>query len=226
MSHYEPRTIAFGSEVVHTPVSIETPKVQSLHTDLFQQPEVGYQNFQIAQDGVHLTNLAQAPGQISSATVRPDRLIFREEFRSVTVEDFATRVVNFSRAAYESLSIPATLARQYWMRALIAPSHVADSRTLVAEHMLSADNLTAFGRPIASAGLRLVFPAEEGQRVGYQVRIEPWTQEPRSLWIEVVGQISSAVPAAEITGLGDELYEIYRFVTGPVLEYVSRHDRA
>ena len=64
---YDPRSIAFTAELLYPPHQLRADLVQSIHNTLYRQPAIGYQNFQVAPDGIHLTNLPQAPGQISSA---------------------------------------------------------------------------------------------------------------------------------------------------------------
>lgn len=226
MSSYEPRTIAFGAEVLIPPLQLRTDAVQRVHNQLFQQPELAYQNFQIANDGVHLTNVPGAPGQISSATFMPDRIVFREELRGTTVEDFATRVVNVTGVAFKTLGLQLSLAQQYWVRSLVAPQAHRDSRTFVAERMLAggAEALAGFGRPLHSVGLRMAFAGQNPTEPAVNLRIEPWVQEPRSLWLEVVGQFGTQLAADKLPELGNGLYSTYRFLTGPTLDYVARFD--
>ena len=80
---YDPRTIAFAAEVLYPPQQLRADLAQAVHNTLYRQPGRGYQNFQVAQDGIHLTNLPQAPGQVSSATFHWDRLVLREELREI-----------------------------------------------------------------------------------------------------------------------------------------------
>ena len=53
---YDPRSIAFGAEILFPPQAVRADLVQSVHNALYRQPAFGYQNFQLAQDGVHLSN--------------------------------------------------------------------------------------------------------------------------------------------------------------------------
>ena len=76
---YDLRTIAFAAEILYPPLQLRADLVQTVHNTLYRQPGNGYQNFQVAPDGIHLSNLPQAPGQISSATFTWNRLILREE---------------------------------------------------------------------------------------------------------------------------------------------------
>lgn len=226
MSNYEPRTIAFGAELLHPPIQLRADLVQRVHNELFQRPELAYHNFGVAQDGIHLTNLSQAQGQISSATFLPDRIVFREELRGITVEDFATRIVNVAGVAYRTLGVAQSVAQQFWVRSLVNPQTVTDSRAFVAEHLLAdgSASLPDFGRPVHSVGLRLSFGAPAPSEPTLNLRIEPWIQEPRSLWLEVIGQFNASLPAAQIPEVGAGLFQTYRFMTGPALDFVARYD--
>ncbi len=223
---YDPRTIAFGAELIHQPIQLQTETVQGIHNQLFQQHELSYQNFQVAQDGIHLSNPAQSPGMISMASFAPDRIILREEFRPCTVEEFATRVVNVVGASYRTLNIPMSMGQQFWVRSLINPRHVEDSRQFVSERMLAGgqESLSVFGRPLHTLGLRYTFPQTDTQTEIVNLRIEPWPQDPRSVWIEVISQFTQPISAEKLPELSNHLYSVYKFMTGPASEYISKFD--
>lgn len=223
---YEPRTIAFGAEILHAPIAIESATVQSIHNSLYQRDGVGYQNFQVSKDGIHLSNPSQTPGTISTATYLPDRIVIREEFRPCTVEEFATRVVNVGAASYQFLGVGTSLAQQFWVRTLVNPRHSTDSRAFVAERFLAGggDALSPFGRKLHSMGLRYTFLAGENQPGMFNLRVEPWTQDHRSLWVEVVGQFTEPVTTANLPDISNHLYSTYEFMTGPTLEFVAQFD--
>ncbi len=223
---YDPRTIAFAAEVLYPPQQLRADLVQSIHNTLYKQPAFGYQNFQLAQDGIHLSNLPQVPGQISLLTFAWDRLILREELRGTSVEDFATRLVNVTTTAFQTLGIQASLAQQFVVRSLVAPRHFRDGREFLGSRLLApgAGGLQALGRPLQSLGTRMVFPPQAGGRDTYQVRIETWPQDARSVWIENTGSFAAPVAAADAPQLANHLYSTYRFLAGPVCDFLSNLD--
>lgn len=224
---YDPRTIAFVGEILFPPMQLRADLVQGVHNALFKQPSLCYQSFQVAADGIHLSNMQQTPGQISMASFKPDRLVVREELRGTTVEDFATRLVNVSTTAFESLGIGASLGQQFCIRSLITPKQCRNGIELLTERLLDGGNhtLSQFGRPAQSVGLRLAFPPVAEHRAAYQVRVESWPQDPRSIWIEVTGTFAGTVPAKELPQVAEHLYTSYKFLTGPVSEFVANYDR-
>ena len=223
---YDPRTIAFAAEILYPPQQLRADLVQTVHNPLYQKPELGYQNFQVAPDGIHLSNLAQTPGQVSMASFTFDRLVVREEMRGTTVEDFATRAVNVATLAFQTLGIATSIAQQYVVRSLIAPRHFKDGREFLAQRLISpvSDAGHSFGRPMMSLGVRFVFPPHEDNQQTSQVRVETWPQDPRSIWIENASSYANPLPAAEMPRVADQLAATYNHVTGPVCSFLAKLD--
>ncbi len=224
---YDPRTIAFHADLLFPPMQLRTDLAQGVHNALFRQANLGYQSFQIAQDGIHLSNLAAAPGQVSLLTLQPDRLLMREEMRGATVEDFATRLVNVSKTAFETLGISATLAQTFCVRSLIQPKHQPSGQQFLTERLLSGSSeaLSAFGRPMHSLGLRLGFQPQQNHPANFQVRIESWPQDPRSLWLEVTSSFAAPLPTPNLPQAAERLYETYRFLTEDTCSFLASHDK-
>jgi hypothetical protein len=223
---YDPRSIAFAAEILYPPQQLRADLVQGVHNTLWRQPAIGYQNFQVAPDGIHLSNLAQAPGQVSVATFAWDRLVLREELRGTTVEDFAARVVNVTTIAFQALGITTSLVQQFVVRSLIAPRHFRDGREFLSQRLVApgGGNWSTFERPLQSLGVRLVFPPHESARETYHVRIETWPQDPRSLWIENTGSYPGAIATADAPQLAEQLYATYRYLSGPICNFLSGLD--
>ncbi len=223
---YELRTIALRAEVLHAPIQLRPEVVQGIHNSLYRQSELSYQNFQIAADGIHFTNLTQRPGETSAVTFLPDRLVLREELRICTVEEFATRVVNVASISYQALGVTSTLAQQFVVRSLVTPRHVEEGQILLMERIMRAgpEVIEGFGRPVQSAGLRFVFPQTENSPEVFQVRIESWPQDPRSIWLENVGSFANPTPVENLPHISNYLYATYKFMTGPVGRFLAHHD--
>lgn len=223
---YDPRSIAFVAELIYPPQQLRADLVQSVHNSLYRQPGIGYQNFQVAPDGIHLTNLPQGPGQVSSASFTWDRLVLREELRATTVEDFATRVVNVATIAFQTLGVTASLAQQFLVRSLIAPRHFRDGREFLSQRLIAPGTAAwqSFGRPLQSLGARFVFPPHEASRETFHVRIESWPQDPRSVWIEDTGSFAGPLAVADAPQFANLLYATYRHLTGPVCAFLATLD--
>ncbi|MCC6672478.1 MAG: hypothetical protein IT458_15545 [Planctomycetes bacterium] len=224
---YEARSIAFLSEILYQPIQLRVDAVQSIHNALYKRPEIRYVNFQIAQDGIHLANPPETPGAVSVVSFLPDRIVVREELRNLTAEDYATRLVEVASVALPALGVTSSPAQQFVVRTLITPRHTADSRDFFARKIVSGptENWTAFGRPLASLGMRLAFPQTDQHREVYNVRVETWNQDPRSLWLENLGSFPGPMEVENLPQLGVHLHATYAFLTGPVFQFVGSFDR-
>jgi hypothetical protein len=223
---YDPRTIAFAAEILYPPQQLRADLVQGVHNTLWRQPAIGYQSFQVAPDGIHLSNLAQAPGQVSTLSFTWDRMVLREELRGTGVEDFATRVVNVTTIAFQALGVTASLVQQFVVRSLIAPRHFRDGREFLSRRLVApgTDAWQGFERPLQSLGVRLVFPPVAGSNETFHVRIETWPQDQRSIWIENTGSFAAPIAAGDASRLANLLDSTYRFVTGPVCSFLATLD--
>ncbi len=223
---YDPRTIAFLADIIYPPLELPAEKVQEIHNSLYRQPEFSYQNFQVTTDGIHLTNLADSPGSVSSVTFTPDRISVREELRACTIEDFATRVINIATLSFQTLGISHSIAQQFILRSLVTPRHLKDSRELLAGRMIAAteEAWPEFGRPLQTAGLHFTFPQTDDDVGVFDVRMETWNQDPRSLWIENIGSFTLPLAAENIPDLSNFLYRTYRFITDPVARFIQHFD--
>ena len=223
---YDPRSIAFCAEIIYPPQQLRADLVQSVHNALYRQPPLSYQNFQVAPDGIHLSNLAQAPGQVAVATFGPDRIVLREELRGTSVEDFATRVVNLVTTSFETLGITASIAQQFVVRSLITPRNFRNGHDFLVQRLLApgAGSAEAFGRPLQTLGTRFVFPPHEGATETYHVRIESWPQDPQSVWIENTGSFAGQIQLGDVPRIANHAYSTYRFLTGPISDFLARLD--
>jgi hypothetical protein len=150
----------------------------------------------------------------------------REELRGLTPEDFATKTVDVASTAFQTFGIPVSVAQQFVVRSLIAPRHHRDGREFLSKRLVApgASAWQALERPIHSLGVRLVLPPQQGSQGTYHVRVETWPQDPRSIWIENTGSFAGPIGAGDAPRLAELLFETYRYLTGPVTNFLASLD--
>ena len=132
-----------------------------------------------------LSNPVTRPGEVSTAAFLPDRFQFREELTSLTVDEFAERVRALTERVGQLAGVQVFTAQQVTVRTLVNPRHFTDSRQYLREGMFGfSDETDAFGRAPELLGLRLVFPPTPEVPNAHALRIESFTSDPRSLFIE------------------------------------------
>lgn len=112
------------------------------------------------------------------------------------------------------------------VRSLVAPRHFQDGREFLSQRLMPSvsDGGNAFGRPMASLGVRYVFPPHESQQETFQVRIETWPQDQRSIWIENTSSYPTPLAVADMPRVADQLAATYQHVTGPVCSFLAKLD--
>ena len=224
--HYDPRTIALVSELIHPPLQLEAATVQAVHNELYQHPEYAYQNFSVEADGITLSNPTGSENSASLLRFQPDRIHLREEFTGAHVDDYALRLDHIARIAVERLSIPLIIAQQHVVRSLVNTRHFDDSREFLAGALcgIPSEALQEFGRPVELFGLRLLFPAVEGRNDVHAVRVESYTEDPRCVWLEDVATFTTALMPGKLEEIGKNMHATYDFARKQVLSFLARYD--
>ena len=68
-----------------------------------------------------------------------------------------------------------------------------------------AEEGAAFERPMASLGVRYVFPPHGEQHETFQVRVETWPQDQRSIWLENSSSYTTPLAVADVPQIADRL---------------------
>ncbi|MCP3918200.1 MAG: hypothetical protein GY711_21835 [bacterium] len=222
---YQPRTIAFLSEVFHPAIPPDPRPVQRLHNQMFEAGEPAYSSFAVTPVGPVLSNPVAHPGASSQVAFLNDRVQFREELGSLTHEGFAHRVFEVLGAAAPLRGIQVVTGQQVTLRSLINPRAYKDARAFLREGMFGFEDQTrALGREPQLYGLRMVFPPHKEETNAYSLRIESYNNDVRSLFIEVQGTFGPTLVTRGLEPLEQNVLNAYRFLIDRALPFVARFD--
>lgn len=223
--HYAPRTIAFITELLHPPLHPDPAPVQRVHNQLFQTGNPPYQGFLVTPQGAVLSNPTSRPGGASMAAFLGDRFQFREEFSSLTVEEFALRARLVSELVAAQTGVQVFTAQQVTIRTLLNPRYFKDSRTFLKQGLLGLEGETDdFGREPQLFGLRMVFPAQASAPQSYSLRIESYHADTRDVYIENQASFPPILVARGLSTIERNILEAYGFLVERALRFVSRFD--
>jgi hypothetical protein len=223
--HYAPRTIAYQSEVFHPLAEPDLVQLQKLHNQLFQAQQPAYTDFAVMHNGATLSNPAAKPGAISSVAFAPDRIVFREELGSQTVDEFAKRVRGITEVACGLLRIQVLTTHQVTIRTLVNPRNFKDSRAYLKEGMFGfGTEVEDFSREPQLYGLRLVFPPSENEPNAHALRIESFHSDPRSLFLENQASFAPLLVPRGLEPLEQNVHDAYAFLVERALAFVGRFD--
>jgi hypothetical protein len=223
---YPTRTIALLCELLHPPIAPDPRPIQRLHNEMFEGGQPAYAGFQVSPIGPVLSNPMATPGAVSQVAFLADRIQFREERGTLTHEAFAARVREIAERAAPLRNISTLAAQQVILQSLVNPRTQTDTREFLKERVFGfGDELKTLGRSSQLVGLRLGFGQESGDESAFGLRIESYTADPRSLYIEVQGTFGPATPASGLEALEGNVVKTYDFLAGRVLPFISSFDR-
>lgn len=223
--HYTPRTIALLCELLHPPTRPDPAGIQRIHNQMFEGGSPLYGSFNVTPLGPVLSNVSTRPGAVSQVAFLADRFQFREELSSLTTAEFAERVVHVAAMAAEQQKISLITAQQVTLRTLVNPRHYRDSVALLQEGVFRMDEeVEVFGRDPRMWGLRLIFPAVPDAPNAYALRIESYTADPRSLFLENQGTFGPQQVQLGLEGVAENIEATYGFLVDRALPFVGRFD--
>jgi len=222
------RSIAFIAELIHPPAQHTPQALQQLHGQVFGNPSCGYRDFKLVPGGAQFTNHAPGlPGApVSMASVLADRIQIREEQTGASRDDFAERMGAFTQLALGSLGLQLLLVQQFAIRSVVNPDQAADAREFVLGTVLGYDEtlLSSFPAAPSLGGLRFTFPPIGELQGVYNVRLESFSQDARSLFLENVGTFGRPVTATALDALDDRFGATYDFLQDNVVGFVDQFD--
>lgn len=222
---YNPRTIALLAELHHPPLPPDPAVVQRVHNSMYQGGNPAYSSFSVTPAGAVLSNPVALPGASSYAAFLPDRFQFREELTSLTYDGFAKQVRTVSERVVAERGIQVFTGQQVTVRTLVNPRHFKDSRVFLKNGMFGFGAETqSFGREPQLFGIRLAFPGEEGRPSAFSLRIESYSSDPRSLYIENQAVFGPILVEHGLAAVEANVIEAYDFVVRQTLRFVSCFD--
>ncbi|MEZ6004011.1 MAG: hypothetical protein R3F17_05825 [Planctomycetota bacterium] len=228
---YEPRTIGLHCELVHPPMTPDPRVVQQLHNQMFQEAMPAYSSFAVTPMGPALSNTFPMPGRISQVLFLADQIQVREEQTALTHEGFGRRVHTLGEQYAEARGIENYQGQRVTLRAVVNPLQQRDSRRFLEQALYSGGATAspvqeAFGQSAELYGLRLAFTGTEGEDSSMGLRIESYTPDPRSLFIEVQGTFGALQPYQGMEALAGRVESVSQFLEQRVLRFIETLDRA
>jgi hypothetical protein len=226
--NYPLRSIAFMADLIHPPMRHSTENLQKVHGHVFNDEECAYQNFQIIPGGAQMVNTANRPNVVSCCNILQDRVQIREEMTGIGRDDFRNRALRIAQVAVQDLLIPVFVARQLVVRSLINPKHSEDSRRFLGESIfkMGEKDFEPLDLSPNLLGLRFAFQSASPQDPIYNIRVESYTQDSRSLFLENVATFRKPITVASIDDIGTDFDTVYNYVKNNIVPFVARFDKA
>ncbi len=225
---YGLRSIAFVSELIHPPVQHDPRLLQQLHGELFGSSECSYRDFKLLPGGAQFSNSSGGlPGTpVSMVSMLADRIQVREEQTGASAEDFSARICLLAEKALATLPMQLFMVQQFAVRSVVNPQSSDDARAFMLQTVYGFDDnlLSAFPSVPSLAGMRFTFPPSGEDQAVFNVRVESFSQDNRSMFLENVGTFGRPVMPGDLDKLSQRFSSTYDFLQDQVVKFVDQFD--
>ncbi|MBN1420366.1 MAG: hypothetical protein JXP34_16430 [Planctomycetes bacterium] len=220
----EPRTVTFLSEIVHIPATHAPERLRAAFAELCRRS--GYENFIRTSAGARIERPADEGGGPGRVVFSSDRIEVREDGAQISVLEYATRLQTVLEVAVAMLGIPLFVAQQTTLRTIATPLANPDAEQFIGRRLfrVQPEDLEALGRPVRLFGVRLVFPSRSVEEPSYNLRIETYARDPKSLYIENQGVFKVPIPPGDVRVAGERVQATAEFIADKVCPFLSRFD--
>ncbi len=221
----EPRTISLLSECVHLPAKHSLDQLREVYTNVCGT--CGYENFIKTPAGVRLERHESQGDGFSHLNFAGDRIQFTEDHVGSSTDQFSKKVRTVLAEAMPRLRIPVILVQQVTVRVICTPNSFKNAAEFLARSIfrIRGEDFDLLGRPTSVHGFRLVFPATKDQPHGFNVRVESYLRDHRSIYVENVGTFKTPIQIKALDVIERNIELTSEFVVNNVVPFLSRYDR-
>ncbi len=222
---YDLRSIAYVAELLHAPKQHDAAALQRVHTLAFADPKCSYQNFQVVPGGAAFFN-PPTPSAVSAVHFLPDRIQIREEMTGISREEFQDRIERIAAYSLEHLAIEHFALQNFVVRSLVNARFYTDSKEFVRRSLLNMEDedFECLEREPQIVGLRFFFPQTNETRGAFNVRIESYEKDPRSVFVENIGIFRSLVTGGNLNELTSNFFSTYDYLDSNIVDFLSQFD--
>jgi len=220
----EPRTVTFRSEIVHIPVTQAPERLRAAFSELCRR--CGYENFIRTTVGARIERPSGEGEGTGRVVFSSDRIEVFEDDAQISVHEYVARLQSVLEVAVSALGIPVFLVQQTTLRTIATPLANPGGEQFIGRRLfrVAADDLEALGRPVRLFGVRLVFPSRSAEEPSYDVRVETYARDPKSLYIENQGVFKVPIAPADLRVAGERVQATAEFISEKICPFLSHLD--
>jgi hypothetical protein len=224
----EPRSIAFITECINPQLRLAPKDLQTFYSSTIDDSELSYSNFNLVPGGATLATVygeAGAPNCVRQSVLafRPDRIQVSEEWPIATLDDYLSKVRRVFALADESLRLPPFAAITTTARCLVGVQNMENSQEFLNKAFFRMDEQAgvALGRGTNLLGLRMAFPGTTPQEAAMNLRVESFTNDISSLFVEVTAMQPVMFEASDVNSVTLAMQRSYDFLSDNVMNYLT-----
>ncbi len=220
----EPRTISLLTDLIHVPAKHAIDRLREFYNSVCGPLE--YENFIRTPDGARIEKTQTEGAETSTVVLRQDRISVIEDSTTLTVDQYSQKLEAVAKTAMEVLKLPFFLVQQSTVRAIASPHAFKTGAEFIGRSLfrITTEHLGPLGRPTNIFGFRLFFPATKEQPHQFNVRVESYVKDNRSIYIENVGMFKTPIQYRGLQAIGRNVQATAEFVSNNLYGFLSQFD--
>lgn len=221
----EPRTISLLTELIHLPINHIPEKLREVYNEVCRT--CGYENFLRIPGGARIERREPESESFSQVCFLGDRIQLTDDHMGTSAEQFGKKAVEVLSIALPRLGIPLILVQQTTVRVTTAPNSFRTAAEYLATSVfrVRSEDMQLLGRPTSMFGFRLIFPPTQEHPQKYNVRVECYVRDGRSLYLENVGTFNTPIQEQNLVQVERNLQVTSDFLVENVMKFLSAYDR-
>jgi hypothetical protein len=221
----ELRTISLLAELIHIPVKHPFDRLREVYNQV--SSSCGYDNCIRLPNGARLERSPGEGEEVSTLTFLNDRVQMVEDNLASSLDGVGRKLTGVLERAMPALGIPFFLVQQFTVRGIANPNSYKNASEFIGCSLfrIRDEDVETFERPTSIFGLRLVFPPTKNHPHNFNVRIEAYTRDPKSVYLENVGVFKNPVEFQKLEALQKNLELTAEFLSTNVCKFLSQFDR-
>jgi hypothetical protein len=185
------RLMSITMEFVFMPVQAGDKKLRGIFDSVSESHSIT--SFSTLPDGSTVMSTKEEKSNLSRYRILRDKVVITYEFCSNSINYYSALASDFLSVFAKTAGVSLILMHSIIIRKLVNLRQFEDGRDYLIKKALSLtdEDLKVFARPLHVIGTRMFFPAVDQGLSAYDIKVESWGEDTRSIFIECAGIYSA-----------------------------------
>lgn len=217
------RLYSMAIEAVYMPSQFDEKKCRGIFDRISDSHSIT--TYQSLPDNSVMMSSKDEKTNLSRYRISKDRISMTYDFCSQSMNYYQAMSDDFIKIFTEITGNSMFLMHSVIIRKLLNIKGIEDGRGFLIGKVFSMkeENFKSFGRPLHAMGVRMFFPPIKDDMNAYDVKIESWMEDYRTIFLECAGVYSVPVDIkTNSAGLGNDITKTDEFINNNVAGFLSQ----
>jgi hypothetical protein len=216
------RLMSINMEFVFMPAQIEDRKLRGVFEAVSESHSIT--SFSTLPDGSIIMSTKEVKNNLARYRILKDRMLVSYEFCSNSINYYSALAADFLGAFTKATAVSLIIMHSITIRKLVNLRQFEDGREYLIRKVFSLEDsdMKSFARPLHVIGSRMFFPPVNQELSAYDVKIESWVEDTRSIFVECSGIYSAPVDIRENSqAISSDVDRVDAFISKNVMGFLT-----